>query len=72
MIFDILLPELSISLMATIMSPRDWLATSTFRCDAATVSAADSELSVFRRAITLISSVEAEVSSSDAACSAAA
>ena len=69
MILEILSLELLISPMAPTMFSSERLAWTNFCCDCVTRPAAAVEFSVFLRAMELISSLEAEVSSSEAACS---
>ena len=55
--------------MATTISSRDRLVSTNFCCDCETRPAAPREFSAFLRDMELISSLDAEVSSSEAACS---
>ncbi len=57
------------SVMAVTMVSSEWLVSANFCCDSVTRPWAACEFSAFLRAMELISSLEAEVSSSDAACS---
>ena len=58
-----------ISVMATTDWSKDWLVWTNSCCDCVIRSAATREFSLFLRAIELTSSLDADVSSSDAACS---
>src|ERR1700694_2855428 len=69
MILEILSLCVLISPIATTIWSSDRLVCTNFCCDCVTSSAAPREFSLFLRAMELISSLDAEVSSSDAACS---
>lgn len=69
MILEILSLEDLISPMATTICSSEWLVSTNLCCDEPTRSAAEREFSVFLRAMELISSLDAEVSSREAACS---
>ena len=69
MILEILSLEDVISRMEVTICPNVWLPSATRRSTSAIMAAADCEFSAFLRVMDVISSLDAEVSSSDAACS---
>ena len=69
MMREILLLELLISSMADNMRLKAWFVRTNFLPDSATMAAVSSRFPEFLRTMEVISSVEAEVSSREAACS---